>query len=106
MHWQPAMPIQRAGTKRCRMRAKSTSANFTFSAGWAKLAIDNTSGHVDHSTVRAFFDDDRVAQVGRWVTARFRQTSTRSLPWRCAPHTIPLQQGVGVVWQGITGEEW
>src|SRR2546426_1405200 len=31
--------------------------------------IDNTRGHVDHSTVRAFFDDDRVAQVGRWVTA-------------------------------------
>jgi hypothetical protein len=67
--------------------------------------LDNPSGHVDHPPVCAFFDDDRVAHVGRWVTARFGQTPTCPLSGRCAPHPIPLQQGVGVVGQCVTGEE-
>jgi hypothetical protein len=47
--------------------------------------VDDAGGHMDHPTVRAFFDNDRVAQVGWRVAAGFGQTPTCPLTWRCAP---------------------
>src|SRR6267142_3870557 len=60
--------------------------------------IDHTSGHVDHPTVCAFFDDDRVAQVGRWVTARFGQTPTCPFVGAVCPtpHTPPTRRRHGM----------
>jgi hypothetical protein len=67
--------------------------------------IDEAGGHMDSPTVCAFFDHDCIAQVGWRVVAWYGHTPTGPLTWRCAPHTIHLQQGVGIVWQGITGKE-
>ena len=67
--------------------------------------IDDVGGHMDHPTVRAFFDHDRVAQVGWGGAAGLGQTPTCSLTGRCAPHTVHLQEGRGIVWQCITGKE-
>ena len=53
--------------------------------------VDDAGGHMDHLPVRAFFDHDRVAQVGWGVAARFGQTPTCPLTGWCAPHPIHLQ---------------
>jgi len=38
--------------------------------------VDNAGGDVDHPTMRALFDDHRVAQIGWRVAAGFRKTPT------------------------------
>jgi len=67
--------------------------------------VDDAGGHMDHPTVRACFDNDRVAPVGWRGAAGFGQTPACPVTWRGAPHTLPRQPGVGIVWQGITGQE-
>src|SRR5262252_8081084 len=68
--------------------------------------VDDACGDMDHPTMRALFDDHRVAQVGWRVAAGFRHTPTCPLPWWCVVYTIHLQQSVGIVRQGVAGEEW
>jgi hypothetical protein len=45
------------------------------------------------------------SQVGRWAAAGVRETAACPLARGCHPHAIHVQQGFGVVGQGITGKE-
>ena len=51
------------------------------------------------------FDDHRVTQVGRGPLPRKWESSTSALPRRSIVFTVHLQEGIGVVWQVITGKE-
>ena len=67
--------------------------------------IDQACGDMDDPTVLPLFDHDGIAQVRWWPAAGVRETATRPLAHGCHPHAIHLQQGFGVVGQGITGKE-
>ena len=68
-------------------------------------SVDYTCGDVDEPTVLPLFHHDGITQVGRWAAAGVRETAACPLAWGCHPHTIHVQQGFGVVGQGITGKE-
>jgi hypothetical protein len=67
--------------------------------------LNHAGRDVDHPTVGSFFHDDRVAYIGRRVTARFGHTSTCPSPWRETPHALHLQEGSGGGGQGGAREE-
>src|SRR4029434_9857077 len=53
--------------------------------------VDDARSDVDHPTMRALFNDHRVAQVWWRGATGFGYTPTCPLPWWCVPHTIHLQ---------------
>src|SRR5215471_21814939 len=68
--------------------------------------VDDARGDVDAPTMRALFDNHRVAQVGWRVAAGFGHTPTGPLPRWGVAYTIHLQQSVGIVRQDVAGEAW
>src|SRR5437764_5451933 len=64
----------------------------------AKLTV--TSGEKVNANILT------IRQVGWRVAAGFGHTPTCSLPWWGVPYPIPLQQSVGGMRQGVSGEEW
>jgi hypothetical protein len=70
-------------------------------------AEDDRGGHFHHTPAFSALDDLSILQVGRGeaLGSRLGSTFAREVPedrWGA----IPMQQGVGIVRQLITGKEW
>ena len=66
--------------------------------------IDHACGDMEDPTVLPLFDHNGIAQVQWWTAAGMRKTAACPLAQGCHPH-LHLQQGFGIVGQGITGKE-
>src|SRR5262249_59154775 len=65
--------------------------------------VDDAGGHLDHPTVRAFFYNDRVAQVRGWVTAGVGEKAPPTLPGGGGPPPQPPPKGMRA---GVPGGTW
>src|SRR5207245_11652435 len=57
--------------------------------------VDDARGHLDHPTMRALFDDHRVAHVWSRVAAGFWDTPSRPLAWWWVPYPIHRSTSLG-----------